>query len=95
MNELNIDLNRASGLPTVAAFGSFQESLTGDNVFKGFFIPHPSIIGLSASVSIFDGNSPTEDRTRHYRNTRNQKTDLEKGHYPAGAECAYRLPECR
>lgn len=81
LNELNIDLNRASGLPTVAAFGSFQESLTGDNVFKeGFFIP-TSIIGLSASVSIFDGNSRKSKIQRAIIATeiaRNQKTDLER-----------------
>ncbi len=81
LSELTIDLNRASALPTVAAFGSFQESLTGDNVFKdGFFIP-TSIIGLTASVSLFDGYSRKSKIQRAIIATeiaRNQKSDLER-----------------
>lgn len=81
LSELNIELNRASALPTIAAFGSFQESLTGDNIFKeGFFIP-TSLIGLTASVPIFDSGSRKCKVQRAIIATeiaRNQKTDLER-----------------
>lgn len=81
LSELNIEINRASALPTVAAFGSFQESLTGDNLFKeGFLIP-TSVVGLSASIPILDGNSRKSKIQRAIIATeiaRNQKTDLER-----------------
>ena len=55
LNELNVEFNKAGYLPNLAAFGSYQQSAQGDNLFKDpFWIP-TAVVGLQLNVPIFDG----------------------------------------
>ena len=53
--EINVELNKASGLPTVAAFGNYQYSFQGNKLNNMFGIP-TSLIGLKATYNIWDNN---------------------------------------
>ncbi len=54
MNELNIKLNRAGYLPSLRAFGTYQQQYQGDDFESGFWAP-AGFVGLSLNVPIFDG----------------------------------------
>ena len=79
--EINVDLQKASGLPTVAAFGSYQYSVQG-NTFNGLFGVPSALIGVTAKYNIWDSN---ERKTKIQRaalaleQVRNAKGDLERG----------------
>lgn len=81
LNEVNQDIIRAGRLPTVAAFGNYQLGLQGDNLIKeGFFIP-TALIGLTASVPIYDGGQRKYQLQRAQIATeivRTQRTELER-----------------
>ena len=51
--DLNVELNRASALPTVAAFGSYQYSVQG-NTFSNLFGVPAALVGVKASYNIWD-----------------------------------------
>jgi outer membrane protein len=53
--DLNVELQKASGLPTVAAFGSYQYAFQGNSLGNLFGIP-TSLIGLKATYNIWDNN---------------------------------------
>lgn len=54
LNELNVRLNRSGYLPSLRAFGAYQQSYQGNSFSEGFWAP-ASFIGLSLNVPIFDG----------------------------------------
>lgn len=54
LNELNIRLNKSRYLPTLRAFGAYQQAYQGNNAEDGFWAP-TSFIGLRVNVPIFDG----------------------------------------
>ena len=51
--DINVELQKASGLPTVAAFGNYQYAFQGNKLNAMFGIP-TSVIGLKASYNIWD-----------------------------------------
>jgi outer membrane protein TolC len=53
--DLNVELQKAAGLPNVAAFGSYQYAFQGNTLSKLFGIP-TSLIGLKATYNIWDSN---------------------------------------
>jgi outer membrane protein TolC len=53
--DLNVELQKAAGLPNVAAFGSYQYAFQGNSLSKLFGIP-TSLIGLKATYNIWDSN---------------------------------------
>ena len=55
LNQLNIELNKNGYLPNLAAFGSYQQSAQGNNLFDNpFWIP-TGVVGLQLNIPIFDG----------------------------------------
>ncbi|MCB0640380.1 MAG: TolC family protein, partial [Phaeodactylibacter sp.] len=54
LNELNIRLNKAGYLPSLAGFGSFQYSLLADKLSEGEWYPS-TVVGLQLNIPIFDG----------------------------------------
>lgn len=80
LNELNVRLNRAGYLPSLRAFGAYQQLYQGNDFKTGFWAP-ASFVGLRLNVPIFDG---FEKKARIQRATldlelaRNQKTELER-----------------
>ena len=81
MNELNIRLNKAGYLPTLRAFGTYQQQYQGDNFSDGFWAP-TSFVGLSLNVPIFDGLDKRSKIQRARLNlelVRNQKVDIQRG----------------
>jgi outer membrane protein len=53
--DLNIELNKASALPTVAAFGNYQYSIQG-NKFNNLFGVPAALVGVKASYTIWDNH---------------------------------------
>jgi outer membrane protein len=77
---LNVELNKASGLPTVAAFGSYQYSVQGNEFSKLFGVPS-AIIGITANYNIWDNNErkiKTQRAALALEQTRALKGDLER-----------------
>jgi outer membrane protein len=54
LNELNVKLNRAGYLPSLAAFGSYQQSLLTNDLSNAEWFP-TTVVGLRLNVPIFDG----------------------------------------
>ena len=54
LNELNVDLYRAGYLPSLAAFGSYQQSYLTNDLSEGEWFP-TTVVGLQLNVPIFDG----------------------------------------
>ena len=54
MNELNVKSSRSGYLPSLRAFGVYQQSYQGNSFSEGFWAP-ASFVGLSLNVPIFDG----------------------------------------
>ncbi len=82
LNELNIQFNKSGYLPNLAAFGSYQQSAQGNNLFDNpFWIP-TAVVGLQLNVPIFDG---FEKRAKINRAKleldilNNQQRELERG----------------
>jgi outer membrane protein len=78
--ELNVELNKAANLPTIAAFGSFQYALQGNSLNKLFGIPS-SLIGITARYNIWDNNEKkikTQRAALEVEKLRNAKGDLER-----------------
>lgn len=81
LNELNVQLNKSGYLPNLAAFGSYQQSAQGDNLFKSpFWIP-TAVVGLQLNVPIFDGFQKRAKINRAKLDleiVNNQKKELER-----------------
>ncbi|MCO6489452.1 MAG: TolC family protein [Phaeodactylibacter sp.] len=80
MNELNIKLNRAGYLPSLRAFGTYQQQYQGDDFETGFWAPS-AFVGLSLNVPIFDGldkKAKVQRAQLDLELARNQKRDLER-----------------
>ena len=78
MNEFNIKLNRAGYLPSLRAFGTYQQQYQGDDLKNGFWAPS-AFVGLSLNVPIFDGldkKAKIERARLDLELARNQKKDL-------------------
>ena len=84
INELDYLRNRATYLPTVRAFGSFQRSLQRENLFdsdEAGWIP-TSLAGLSINIPIYDGGNKRSkiEKTK----IRAQKLMLQKEEFQSG-----------
>ncbi|MEL6635205.1 MAG: TolC family protein [Bacteroidota bacterium] len=81
LSQLNIDLNRAGYLPSLAAFANYRSSVQGDNLFDDpFFIPS-FIVGFQLQVPIFDGFEKRAKVNRaklELTKLQNQRSDLER-----------------
>lgn len=57
LNEMNVTVQKQQGYyPSLAAFGSYQQSLQGNNLFDDAAVWIPSaVLGLQLNVPIFDG----------------------------------------
>jgi len=55
LNQLNVELNKSGYLPSLAAFGSYQQSAQGNNLFDNPVWVPSAVIGLQLNVPIFDG----------------------------------------
>jgi len=80
MNELNIRLNRAGYLPSMRAFGTYQQQYQGDDLKNGFWAPS-TFVGLSLNVPIFDGlekKAKVQRAQLDLELARNQQRDLER-----------------
>jgi len=55
LNQLNVDLNKSGYLPSLAAFGSYQQSAQGNNLFDNPVWVPSAVVGLQLNVPIFDG----------------------------------------
>lgn len=80
MNEFNIKLNKAGYLPSLRAFGTYQQQYQGDDLKNGFWAPS-AFVGLSLNVPIFDGLDKKAKIQRAQLDlelARNQKRDLER-----------------
>lgn len=81
MQELNVELQKAANLPTVAAFGSYQYAFQGNTISKLYGIP-TSVIGIKASYSIWDNNErkiKTQRAMLDVEKLRLVKSDAERG----------------
>ncbi len=83
MNDLAVQLNKTSNLPTVAAFGSYQYTVTGNNsnIFKNPAHFPTGLVGLTGSISLWDSGkrSAQVQRAMLARDlTQNQIGDLER-----------------
>ena len=54
LNELNIKLQKSSFLPSIGAFGSYQQSLLTNDLSNGEWYP-TTVLGLNLNVPIFSG----------------------------------------
>jgi outer membrane protein len=54
LNELNIKNNKVGYLPTLRAYGTYQQGYQGNNSEDGFWAP-TTFVGVRLSVPIFDG----------------------------------------
>jgi outer membrane protein len=80
LNELNIKLNRSGYLPTLRAFGTYQQQYQGDNFQDGFWAP-TTFIGLNLNIPIFDGlekEAKIERARLQLEMAKNQRQNLEQ-----------------
>lgn len=80
LNQLDIDVNRAGYLPSLAGFLSYQQQWQGDKFGEGFWAP-TSVVGLQLNVPIFDGflkRSKIERARLAMEKVQNQKRDYER-----------------
>lgn len=54
LNQLNLSLYRSGYLPTLRAFGSYQQNYQGNTAEDGFWAP-TALVGVRLNVPIFDG----------------------------------------
>lgn len=55
LNKLNIQVNKSGYLPSLAAFGSYQQSAQGNNLFDNPVWVPSAVVGLQLNIPIFDG----------------------------------------
>lgn len=84
LSQVQIDLNKAGYLPTVAAFTSLTANLNSDNYFskdkETFFLPQ-GLVGIKASMTIWDNNEKKHKIQRAkiaLEQLRLQKSDFER-----------------
>jgi outer membrane protein len=84
LQNLNIELTKASTLPTVAAFANYQYGIQGNNLFKAdehFWLPQ-GVVGAKVSMPIWGGNGNKFAMQRAViasEMNKNQKMELERG----------------
>ncbi len=80
LNDLNVRLNKAAYLPTLYAFGSYQQNYQGNDRNNDFWAP-TSFVGLRLNVPIFDGLNKQARLQRariDLEKTQNQQLDLKR-----------------
>lgn len=80
LNELNVDIYRAGYLPTLSAFGSYQQSYLTNDLSEGEWFP-TTVVGLQLNVPIFDGlekKAQVERARLDLEGARIQKKQLEQ-----------------
>lgn len=81
LNNLNVDLQKAAYLPSVAAFGSYQYIGQGDNLFKDAFWNPTAVVGLQLNVPVFSGlmrNAKVSRAELQLETYQNQQKQLER-----------------
>ncbi len=77
--ELNVELNKASALPTVAAFANYRYAFQGNQLNNLFGVPS-ALIGITAKYTIWDNNDrkiKTQRAQIQVEQLRTSKRDLE------------------
>lgn len=80
LTELNVELQKASGLPTVAAFFNYQYAVQG-NTFSNLFGVPSALLGVTAKYNIWDNHERKIKMERamiDVEKLRTAKTDVEK-----------------
>lgn len=80
MNELNVDMFRSMYIPTLNAFGSYQQSLFANKLSEGQWFP-TTVVGLNLNVPIFDGlnkKAKVQRARLDLEIAQNQRTELER-----------------
>lgn len=80
LNELNVRLNRSAYLPTLYAFGSYQQNYQGNDRNSDFWAP-TSLVGVRLNIPIFDGlykQAKVQRSKLDLEIAQNQKMDLER-----------------
>lgn len=80
LNELNVDLFRSTYLPTLNAFGSYQQSMFANKLSEGQWFP-TTVVGLNLNVPIFDGLNKKAKIQRARLDlelAQNQRTELQR-----------------
>ena len=80
LTELNVELQKASGLPTVAAFFNYQYAVQG-NTFSTLFGVPSALLGVTAKYNIWDNHERKIKMERamiDVEKLRTAKTDVEK-----------------
>ncbi len=78
LNDLNVKLNKIGYLPTLRAYGAYQEAYQGNNSEDGFWAP-TAFVGLRLSVPIFDGlfkSAKIQRAKLDFEKSQNQKDEL-------------------
>lgn len=81
LNELNIRVNKAGYLPTLSAFGTYQQNYQSNTREDGFWAP-TAVVGVRLNVPIFDGmykNAKIQRAKLDLETVRNQREDLARG----------------
>ncbi|MFT5166062.1 MAG: outer membrane protein [Saprospiraceae bacterium] len=81
LNELNIKFNKSGYLPSLSAYGSYQQSAQGDNLFDNPVWVPSTVVGLQLNVPIFDGfekRAKTNRAKLDLEEAQNQKTQLKQ-----------------
>lgn len=82
LNELNVELQKNGYLPSLGAFGSYQHSIQGDQLFNNSNYIPTLVVGLQLNVPIFDGfekRAKVERAKLDLEILQNQITDFERG----------------
>ena len=80
LNEMNVKLNRSGYLPSLNAFGSYQQSLFANELSEGEWFP-TTVVGLTLNVPIFDGlnkKAKVQRARLALEIAKNQRTELEQ-----------------
>jgi outer membrane protein len=80
LNELNVRLNKSLYLPSLYAFGSYQQSLFANELSEGEWFP-TTVVGLNLRVPIFDGlnkKAKVQRAQLGLENTQSQLRELER-----------------
>ncbi len=81
LNELRIQVNKMGYYPNIAAFGSYQLSAQGNNLFKNTNWIPTAVVGLQVNVPIFDGferKAKIQRDMLKLEQTKLQQIDLER-----------------
>ena len=80
LNELNVRLNKSMYLPSLYAFGSYQQSLFANELSEGEWFP-TTVVGLNLQIPIFDGlykKAKVQRAQLGLENSRSQIAELEQ-----------------